>query len=113
MVWYPSPMLERITVIIPTMEGVTTAIVLLIFAGVAWPSLIKNKTQFYVAFAALLLIILLFTLDVMIRTPGFQVFAGVLTGLLQLLAILMLFLCAGGMSLRQLTGEFARAYEVS
>jgi hypothetical protein len=43
---------------------------------------------------------------------GFQVFAGAATGLLQLAAIVLLFSGAGGISVKQLTGEMARAYEV-
>ena len=35
-----------------TMEGVTTAIVLFVFACVILPSLVKNRTQFYAAFFA-------------------------------------------------------------
>jgi hypothetical protein len=103
-----------VTVIVPTMEGITTAIVAFIFICVIWPHLVKNKTQFYAAFTAVLLIILLSSLSVMIGSAsgGFQVFAGAATGLLQLAAIVLLFSGAGGISVKQLTGEMARAYEV-
>jgi hypothetical protein len=105
---------KPITVIVPTMEGITTAIVAFIFVCVIWPHLVKNKTQFYAAFAAVLLIILLNSLSVMIggASAGFQVFSGAATGLLQLAAIVLLFSGAGGISVKQLTGEMARAYEV-
>ena len=103
---YPVP------VPVPVLEGVTTAIVAFIFACVVWPHLVKNKTQFYGAFAAVLFIILLHSLNTMIGAVGFQVFAGALTGILQVCAIVLLFLAAGGITLRELGAEMGRAYEV-
>ena len=101
------------TLVVPMLEGVTTAIVLFIFACVLYPKLVKNKTQFYAAFAAILLVIVLHSLGVMLRDiVGFQVFAGAATGLLQVGAILLLFSAAGGLSVKDLAGEMARAYEV-
>ena len=102
------------TVIVPhALNGVTTAIVLFIFACVAWPQLVKNRTQFYAAFVSVLAIILLFSLALMLRdSAGFQVLAGFIIGLLQIFAIIMLFLSAGGLTFKELTGEMARAYEV-
>jgi len=99
-------------VVVPQMEGVTTAIVAFIFVCVVYPQLVKNKTQFYAAFTAMLAIILLHSLNVMIGTAGFQVFAGFLTGLLQLGAILLLFAACGGVSIREIGGEMSRAFEV-
>jgi hypothetical protein len=100
------------TIIIPHMGGVTTALVLFIFAALLYPKTIKNRTQFYAGFACVLLILLLNSLDVMIRTSGFQVFSGAVTGLLQLFALIMFFMSAGGMSAGELAEEFKRSYEV-
>jgi hypothetical protein len=100
------------TVVVPTLEGVTTALVLFIFVCVLYPSLVKNKTQFYAAFFAVLLMILLYSLDVMIRSSGFHIFAGAVTGLLQIAALVLLVTSAGGLSVKQLAGELGRAYEV-
>ena len=97
---------------IPVLEGVTTAIVAFIFACVIFPHLVKNKTQFYGAFAAVIAIILLHSLNTMINSIGFQVFAGALTGILQVSALVLLFLAAGGITLRELGSEMSRAYEV-
>jgi len=97
---------------VPVMEGVTTAIVGFIFVCVVFPHLVKNKTQFYGAFACVLFIILLHSLNTMIGAVGFQVFAGALTGILQVCAIVLLFLAAGGITLRELGAEMGRAYEV-
>lgn len=100
--------------VIPEMEGVTTALVLFIFACVAMPHLVKYKAQYYAAFSFVLLIILLHTLNLMLgrESAGFQVFAGVMTGLLQLGAIVLLFMSCGGVTLRQLAGDMVDAYEV-
>jgi hypothetical protein len=95
------------------MEGVTTAIVAFIFVCVVYPQLVKNKTQFYAAFAAVLVIILLHSLGLMLRdSAGFQVFAGFMSGLLQIGTILLLFASCGGVTLREIASDMARAYEV-
>ncbi|HEX8525187.1 MAG TPA: hypothetical protein VF669_23250 [Tepidisphaeraceae bacterium] len=100
------------TIIVPHMGGVTTALVLFIFAALLYPSAIKNRTQFYAGFTGVVLILLLYSLDVMIRTTGFQVFSGAITGLLQVFALLMFFMSAGGVSAGELADEMKRAYEV-
>ena len=97
---------------VPVMEGVTTALVAFIFACVIFPHLVKNKTQFYGAFAAVIGIILLHSLNTMINSIGFQLFAGALTGILQVCALVLLFLAAGGITLKELGSEMGRAYEV-
>jgi hypothetical protein len=106
------PVLAQQAVPVPVMEGVTTAIVAFIFACVIFPHLVKNKTQFYGAFSCVIVVILLHSLNTMIGRVGFQVFAGAVTGLLQAAAIVLLFLSAGGLTLRELGGELSRAYEV-
>jgi len=108
----PQEVVHPVPVPIPVLEGVTTAIVAFIFACVVWPHLVKNKTQFYGAFACVLFIIFLHSLNMMIGSVGFQVFAGALTGILQVCAIVLLFLAAGGITLRELGAEMGRAYEV-
>jgi hypothetical protein len=100
------------TVIVPQMEGVTTAIVAFIFVCVVYPKLVKNRTQFYAAFTAIVLVILLHSLNVIFGSSGFQIFTGATSGLLQVAAILLLFLACGGITLKELTGDMARAYEV-
>src|SRR5687768_2505863 len=94
------------------MEGVTTAIVAFIFVCIVYPRLVRVRAQFYAAVAAVLLILLFHSLAVMIRSGGFNVFVGALTGLLQLAAFLLLILATGGLSLRELTGDVMGAFEV-
>jgi hypothetical protein len=94
------------------LEGVTTAIVLFLFACVAMPNLIKNLTQYYVALWCTLGILVVNTLIMIIPSTNLIVFGGFLIGLLQITAVLMLVLCAGGMSLKSMAGEMKGAYEV-
>jgi hypothetical protein len=63
-------------------------------------------------FAMILVVILLHSLAMMIGSPGFNVFAGVFTGFLQAGALVMLVMCAGGVTLRELGENFSEAYEV-
>ena len=100
------------TVIVPHLGGVTTALVIFVLASVLYPKAIKNKAQFYAGFAAVLLILLIHSLDVMIGTATLQVFGGALTGLLQLFALVMFFMSAGGLSVGELGEEIKGAYEV-
>ena len=97
---------------ISTLDGVTAAIVAFIFVCLIFPGLVKNRPQFYFALAAVLFIILLHTLSLMAMYPKFLVITGALTGLLQIMAILLLVLCVGGLTVRELAGDMARAYEV-
>jgi len=109
----PPPILAEPTIVVPNMEGVTTALVAFIFVCVIYPRLVKNKTQFYAALTAVIIIILLHSLSAMLRdSAGFQVFSGAMVGLLQAGAILLLFLSAGGITLKELGSDMARAYEV-
>ena len=95
-----------------TLDGVTTACVLFLFACQAMPQIVKNRTQYYAAFGAVLGIILMHTVASMIGSAGFQVFGSVVIGFLQVIAVGMLVLCAGGMNVKTLAGEMKGAYEV-
>lgn len=94
------------------MHGVTTALVAFIFVCVVWPHLVKNRPQFYAALGAVIAIILLDSLSAMIVHSGFRIFAYSITALLQVGAILLLFLSAGGVSPRELFSDMGRAIEV-
>lgn len=94
------------------MEGVTTALVGFILLCVAFPHLVKNKTQYYVALAAVALIILFNSFAFIVDSAGFAHFVGALDGLLQVLSLVALVLACGGLSPRQLAGEMGNAFEV-
>lgn len=96
------------------MEGVTTAIVLFVFVCILFPRLIDNRAQYYVAFVVTLLIILLNALMRLIDDPNSGSMTAAVIGLavLQVVAIVLLFLSAGGLTVRGLTKEMASAFEV-
>ena len=99
-------------IIVPTMDGVTTAIVAFLFLCLAMPAFVKNKTQYYAALFCVVLIIFLHALAVVLNGTGFVMFAAFFTGILQITAIVMLVLCVGGMTTAELRGDLANAYEV-
>lgn len=103
-----------INYIIQTTDGVTIAIVAFLFACFVFPRTIKNRTQFYAAFFAAVGIVLLGTLRLMLYTvsPAAHVVMGVMVGVLQVAAMLLLFMSSGGMSLGRLTEEMKDSYEV-
>jgi hypothetical protein len=93
-----------------TLDGVTTVLTAFIFVCLVLPSLVKHRQQFYAALACVAGIILMHTLNLMI---GFgTLLFGVATGALQLIALLLLVLCVGGLTVKELAGDMARAYEV-
>jgi len=101
------------TAVISTLDGVTSVLVAFLFVCLIFPSLVKNRPQYYGALALVVLIILLHTLTLMLnKVEGFIVPAGVFTGLCQAGALLLLVLSVGGLTARQLAGDMSRAYEV-
>ena len=94
------------------MEGVTTAIVAFILLCVAFPRIVKVKPQFYAAFFAVLAIILLQALDSLFASAAFSRLAMLCIYGLQIVALLLLMLSAGGMTSRELMGEMGDAIEV-
>jgi hypothetical protein len=108
-----SDAINHITAVVSTLDGVTTVLTGFILVCLIYPHFIKNRTQYYVALASVVGVILLHTLTLMLASSaGFVVLAGAFTGFLQILALLMLVLSVGGLSAKQLAGDMARAYEV-
>lgn len=95
------------------MEGVTTAIVAFMLLCVAFPKMVKHRTQYYAAFIVLLAIIVLQSLAGM-SDPigGFHRFTLAMAGLFQVVVLVLLMMACGGLSLGELTGELGNAYEV-
>ena len=94
------------------MEGVTTAIVAFLFVCMAFPSLVKHKPQYYAAFAVVVIIILLSGLEPVVGRAAFLDFAQFMIALLQVFAMILLFLCIGGLTFKQFAGEVTNAIEV-
>lgn len=93
------------------MEGVTTAIVLFVFVCVLFPRLIDSRPQYYAAFVLTLLIVLLTPIAFVLGGDA-RAIAGIVLGALQVAAIVLLFLSAGGLTVRGLTREMLGAFEV-
>jgi hypothetical protein len=95
------------------MHGVTTALVAFLFVCVVFPNLIKNRAQYYAAFAMVCLILLLDALAVAFGASGaLRAVCYFFAALLQIGAMLILFLAAGGITWRALAGDMKDAYEV-
>ena len=62
------PPIVQNTVVMQTLDGVTTALVAFLFACLIFPHLVKNKTQYYVSLASVVLIILIHTLGLVFRS---------------------------------------------
>src|SRR5207237_6043167 len=94
------------------MEGVTTALVAFIFFCVIFPERVRNRAQFYAAFGLICLIVLFDALAHVISSPGFFRFAYFAVGGLQIGAILLMFMAAGGLSWQELKAGMGNGYEV-
>lgn len=97
------------------MEGVTTAILLFVFVCIVFPKLIQNKTQYYAAVFCVVGIILLDAVSQAISLSehaSLRVFLYFGVALLQIIAVVSLFLGCGGASLSDLAGEMNNAIEV-
>ena len=99
--------------LVSTLDGVTTVLTGFLFVCLVLPSLVRNRTQFYAAMACLLLVVACHTLALVFDTSsGVVTGLAVATGVLQLGAFLLLVLAVGGLTVRQLAGDMANAYEV-
>jgi hypothetical protein len=89
------------------MQGVTTAVLAFIFLCLAMPSLVKNKNQYYVALIATLAVIFFDAIAHMFSevSPAPRAVFYVLTAFTQIVAIVMLILSTGGLTLRELGGD--------
>ena len=95
------------------MQGVTAAIVAFIFVCVLFPRLVASRPQFYGGFAVTLVVILLDGVG-QIADAGtpLRSFAYLAGAVLQVAAIGLLFLAAGGLTWRGLSREMLGAFEV-
>ncbi len=89
------------------MQGVTTAVVAFIFVCLAIPSLVKNKNQYYAAVISTVAIIFFDAVAHMFpeTAPAPRAVFYVLTAFTQIVAIGMLILSTGGLTLRELGGD--------
>src|SRR4051812_13433956 len=93
--------------------SISVPIVAFIFVCIIFPHLVKNKPQFYMAFAVLILTLLLEVVaDVAGMSVGLARLLHVVHDVLWIVVFVLLVLATGGLSLHELTGEFKNAYEV-
>jgi hypothetical protein len=95
------------------MQGVTTAIVAFIFACLVYPHLVKSKPQYYAALGLVLVTILFDAIGHMqTEDGGLRHVMYVLAALVQILNIIVLVMCVGGLSMKDLAGEVTNTVEV-
>ena len=94
------------------MHGVTTAIVAFVLACLIFPQVVKNKPQYYAAVGLILLVILFDAIARMVGASGFYKFVTLLTAVMQMAAIFLLILSAGGLTMKDLAGDLADTVEV-
>src|ERR1019366_5757886 len=76
--------------ILSTLDGVTTVLVAFIFVCLIFPSIVKNRPQYYAALAMIIFILLLHTMTLILyKSYAIVVAGGVFTGLLQICALLL------------------------
>jgi len=93
------------------MDGIKIVIVGFIFVCIIFPALIKNKHQYYLAFAAVLLGLLLEAISATVGSVGFSRVVIILDRLLDITAIVLLVAAAGGLTMKQLMTDMSQAYE--
>lgn len=94
------------------MEGVITAIVAFIFTCIVFPSLVKNRPQYYGALALILLAIFLDALSVTLDKGTFRGFVTVADAIIVICSIGLLMLATGGLSARDLAADIGKTIEV-
>ena len=94
------------------MSTVTTAIVGFIFVCIIFPNLIKSRAQYFIAIGLVLAAMLLQGLAIMINSEGFYRFVRAMTMFIEAFAVILLVLCAGGLSIGTFASEMGNAVEV-
>jgi len=90
----------------------TTPLIAFLFVCLIFPKLVRNRPQFYSSFGLLVLILLLGIVGRMFPNDKFVYFLSVIIEVLRLVVFILLVLCAGGLSLHELSGEVFRSFEV-
>src|SRR3954470_9812977 len=90
----------------------TTPLIAFLFVCLIFPKIVRNRPQFYISFGLLVLILLLNIVGKVFPGEKFNYFLQVIVEVLRLMVFILLVLCAGGLSLHELTGEVFRSFEV-
>src|SRR4051794_37230801 len=91
----------------------TTPLIAFLFVCLIFPKIVRNRPQFYMSFSLLVLILLIQLISrIFPYHQSFVYFLSVIVEALRLVVFILLVLCAGGLSLHELTGEVFRSFEV-
>jgi hypothetical protein len=90
----------------------TTPLIAFLFVCLIFPKIVRNRPQFYISFGLLVLILVLNLVGRIFPNDKFVYFLSVIIDALKLVVFILLVLCAGGLSLHELTGEVFRSFEV-
>src|SRR5205814_1974830 len=90
----------------------TLPLISFLFVCLIFPKIVRNRPQFYISFGLLILILLFNILAQILAGGAFARFLLILNQILLLMTFILLVLCAGGLSLHELTGEVFRSFEV-
>jgi hypothetical protein len=90
----------------------TTPLIAFLFVCLIFPKIVRNRPQFYISFGLLVLILLLSIVARIFPNDKFVYFISVIIDVLRLVVFILLVLCAGGLSLHELSGEVFRSFEV-
>jgi hypothetical protein len=90
----------------------TTPLIGFLFVCLIFPKIVRNRPQFYISFGLLVLILVLNVVARIFPNEKFVYFLSVVVEVLRLVVFILLVLCAGGLSLHELTGEVFRSFEV-
>jgi hypothetical protein len=90
----------------------TAPLIAFLFVCLIFPKIVRNRPQFYISFGLLVLILLLNIVGRIFPNDKFIYFLAVIIDVLRLIVFILLVLCAGGLSLHELTGEVFRSFEV-
>ena len=93
-------------------DHVLTAMVAFVFVCIIYPKLVRHRPQFYAAFVVILLVMLLGTMSWIFSNDSFGRFAVAMRGVAEMIALILLVLATGGLSLNELAGEFGNVIEV-
>ena len=94
------------------MDGVIAVLLAFLFLCIVFPSLVRNREQYYAALGITVGALLLQSLALAIGNERFIDVAAGLNGLLYVGVILLLILCTGGLTVRDLAGDMSRTIEV-
>lgn len=91
------------------MEGVTTVLVAVIFVCIMFPHLVRKRPHFYLAMGLIVVAVALQAVGYLLVLQPVHVFMTGTALLFDVVALVLMILSTGGLSLDELTGEMGKA----